>query len=111
QQIRPILLRRDRIDGVVDRALGGVSTLATIVSIRALLGSSAASSRTPRVIIAAAGGRRTIRGAMARRELLISKTWIQAVVPVVVCGLFLLGLLAYPTYVAHPPVPQPGVRP
>jgi nitric oxide reductase subunit B len=40
-----------------------------------------------------------------RREFLISKTWIQAVVLVVVVGFFVLGLLAYRTYQAHPPVP------
>jgi nitric oxide reductase subunit B len=41
-----------------------------------------------------------------RREFLISKTWIQAVVLVVLCGFFVLGLLAYRTYMAHPPVPD-----
>lgn len=40
-----------------------------------------------------------------RREFLISKVWIQAVILVVLCGFFVLGLLAYRTYVAHPPVP------
>jgi nitric oxide reductase subunit B len=43
--------------------------------------------------------------ALGRREFLISKTWIQAVVLVVLCGFFVLGLLAYRTYMAHPPVP------
>ena len=41
-----------------------------------------------------------------RRQLLVSKGWIQAVVLVVLCGFFVLGLLAYRTYVAHPPVPE-----
>jgi nitric oxide reductase subunit B len=41
-----------------------------------------------------------------RREFLISKAWIQAVVLVVLCGFFVLGLLAYRTYMAHPPVPN-----
>ena len=41
-----------------------------------------------------------------RREFLISKTWIQAVVLVVLVGFFVLGLLAYRTYMAHPPVPE-----
>jgi nitric oxide reductase subunit B len=41
-----------------------------------------------------------------RREFLISRGWIQAVVLVVLCGFFVLGLLAYRTYVAHPPVPK-----
>jgi nitric oxide reductase subunit B len=43
--------------------------------------------------------------ARPRREFLISKAWIQAVVLVVLCGFFVLGLLAYRTYMAHPPVP------
>src|SRR5262245_15778529 len=42
----------------------------------------------------------------ARREFLISKAWIQVVLLVVLCGFFVLGLLAYRTYVAHPPVPR-----
>jgi nitric oxide reductase subunit B len=41
-----------------------------------------------------------------RRQLLVSKGWIQAVVLVVLCGFFILGLLAYRTYMAHPPVPK-----
>ena len=41
----------------------------------------------------------------ARREFLISKGWIQAAVLVVLFGFFVLGLLAYRTYQAHPPVP------
>src|SRR5512132_12188 len=41
-----------------------------------------------------------------RRQLLVSKGWIQAVVLVMLCGFFILGLLAYRTYMAHPPVPQ-----
>jgi nitric oxide reductase subunit B len=40
-----------------------------------------------------------------RREFLIGKGWIQAVLLVVLCGFFVLGLLAYRTYMAHPPVP------
>jgi nitric oxide reductase subunit B len=40
-----------------------------------------------------------------RREFLISKVWIQAVVLVVLFGFFVLGLLAYRTYMAQPPVP------
>jgi nitric oxide reductase subunit B len=40
-----------------------------------------------------------------RRELLVSRAWIQAVVLVVLCGFFILGLLAYRTYMAEPPVP------
>jgi nitric oxide reductase subunit B len=46
-----------------------------------------------------------------RRQLLISRGWIQAVVLVVLCGVFVLGLLAYRTYMAHPPVPRRIVDP
>ena len=48
---------------------------------------------------------------VGRREFLISKGWIQAVVLVVLCGFFVLGLLAYRTYMAHPPVPARVVDP
>ncbi len=41
-----------------------------------------------------------------RRALLVSRGWIQAVLLVVLCGFFILGLLAYRTYMAHPPVPR-----
>ena len=41
-----------------------------------------------------------------RRPLLVSKGWIQAFVLVMLVGFFILGLLAYRTYMAHPPVPQ-----
>jgi nitric oxide reductase subunit B len=41
-----------------------------------------------------------------RRGLLVAKGWIQAAVLVMLCGFFILGLLAYRTYVAHPPVPR-----
>ena len=40
-----------------------------------------------------------------RREFLISKGWIQAVLLVVLFGFFVLGLLAYRTYMAQPPIP------
>jgi nitric oxide reductase subunit B len=46
-----------------------------------------------------------------RRPLLVSKGWIQAVVLVMLVGFFILGLLAYRTYMAHPPVPQRVVDP
>ena len=36
-----------------------------------------------------------------RRDFLISKTWLQAVVLVVVVGFFVLGLLAYRTYMCQ----------
>ena len=41
-----------------------------------------------------------------RRQFLLSKGWIQAVALVVLSGFFILGLLAYRTYMAHPPVPK-----
>jgi nitric oxide reductase subunit B len=40
-----------------------------------------------------------------RREFLISKGWIRAVALVVLFGFFVLGLLAYRTYMAQPPIP------
>jgi nitric oxide reductase subunit B len=49
--------------------------------------------------------------AAGRRELLISKVWLQAVVLVVVLGFFTLGLLAYRNYTQHPPVPEEVVGP
>jgi nitric oxide reductase subunit B len=47
----------------------------------------------------------------ARREFLISKAWIQAAVLVVLVGFFVLGLLAYRTYMEQPPVPGRVVGP
>ena len=41
-----------------------------------------------------------------RRGLLVSRVWVQATLLVVVCGFFILGLLAYRTYMAQPPVPK-----
>jgi nitric oxide reductase subunit B len=46
-----------------------------------------------------------------RRQLLVSKGWVQAVFLVVLCGFFVLGLLAYRTYLAKPPTPQRVVDP
>ncbi|HET6642049.1 MAG TPA: cbb3-type cytochrome c oxidase subunit I [Gaiellaceae bacterium] len=46
-----------------------------------------------------------------RREFLISKAWIQAVALVVLFGFFVLGLLAYRTYQAQPPIPERVVDP
>ena len=48
---------------------------------------------------------------MKRRPLLISKGWVQAVLLVVLFGFFVLGLLAYRTYMAKPPMPQRVVDP
>ena len=41
-----------------------------------------------------------------RRPLLISRGWVQVVILVILFGFFVLGLLAYRTYQAKPPVPQ-----
>jgi nitric oxide reductase subunit B len=46
-----------------------------------------------------------------RRPLLVSKGWVQAVLLVVLFGFFVLGLLAYRTYMAKPPTPQRVVDP
>ena len=46
-----------------------------------------------------------------RRPLLVSKGWVQAVLIVVLFGFFVLGLLAYRTYQAKPPMPQRVVDP
>ena len=42
---------------------------------------------------------------LRKRDLLVSKTWIQAVILVVVFGFFVLGLLAYRTYSGEAPIP------
>ena len=46
-----------------------------------------------------------------RRALLVSKGWVQAVLLVVLFGFFVLGLLAYRTYEAKPPMPERVVDP
>jgi nitric oxide reductase subunit B len=46
-----------------------------------------------------------------RRALLVSKGWIQAVALIILFGFFVLGLLAYRTYMAKPPMPQRVVDP
>jgi nitric oxide reductase subunit B len=46
-----------------------------------------------------------------RRELLVSKGWVQAVALVMLFGFFVLGLLAYRTYTEKPPTPQRVVDP
>jgi len=40
-----------------------------------------------------------------RRQLLVSKAWVQAVALVLLFGFFVMGLLAYRTYDAKPPIP------
>jgi nitric oxide reductase subunit B len=47
----------------------------------------------------------------ARRRMLISKGWIQAVVIVILCGFLILGILAYRTYTDEPPIPAQVVDP
>ena len=47
-----------------------------------------------------------VGGARKRRELLVSNGWIQAVVLVMLFGFFVMGLLAYRTYDAKPPIPE-----
>ena len=42
---------------------------------------------------------------LRKRDLLVSKVWIQAVILVVVFGFFVLGLLAYRTYSGEAPIP------
>ena len=46
-----------------------------------------------------------------RRELLVSKGWVQAVALVVLFGFFVMGLLAYRTYAGEPPIPERIVDP
>jgi nitric oxide reductase subunit B len=43
--------------------------------------------------------------ALPKRDLLVSKTWIQAVALVVVFGFFVMGLLAFRTYSGEAPIP------
>jgi nitric oxide reductase subunit B len=47
----------------------------------------------------------------ARRELLVSKVWFQASIIVLLCGFFVMGLLAYRTYTGEPPIPAKVVGP
>ena len=42
---------------------------------------------------------------LRKRDLLVSKIWIQAVILVVIFGFFVLGLLAYRTYSGEAPIP------
>ncbi|HZA90199.1 MAG TPA: cbb3-type cytochrome c oxidase subunit I, partial [Solirubrobacterales bacterium] len=46
-----------------------------------------------------------------KRELLVSKTWLQVAGLVVLVGFFVLGLLAYRTYQSDPPIPERAVDP
>jgi hypothetical protein len=40
-----------------------------------------------------------------KRGFLLSKAWIQAVILVFLLGFFILGFLAYRTYIGEPPIP------
>ena len=46
-----------------------------------------------------------------RRELLVSKGWVQVSIVVFLISFFVLGLLAYRTYSADPPIPDRVVDP
>jgi nitric oxide reductase subunit B len=46
-----------------------------------------------------------------KRELLVSRTWLQVAALVVLIGFLVLGLLAYRTYSSDPPVPDRAVDP
>jgi nitric oxide reductase subunit B len=45
------------------------------------------------------------------KEMIISKAWAQVAILVFVFGFFVLGFLAYRTYVAEPPIPEKVVDP
>ena len=46
-----------------------------------------------------------------KRELIVSRTWLQVAGLVVLVGFFVLGLLAYRTYQSDPPIPSRAVDP
>jgi len=46
-----------------------------------------------------------------KRELLISKGWIQAILIVGLCGFLLFGILVYRTYTDEPPIPSKVLGP
>ena len=48
---------------------------------------------------------------LQKRDLLVSKAWLQAVALVVIFGFFVLGLLAYRTYSGQAPIPGQVVDP
>ena len=52
-----------------------------------------------------------VAGGTGRRELLVSKGWVQAVALTFVFGFFLLGLIGYKTYSGQPPIPERVVDP
>ena len=46
-----------------------------------------------------------------KRELLVSRTWLQVAGLVILAGFFVLVLLAYRTYQSDPPIPDRAVDP
>jgi nitric oxide reductase subunit B len=46
-----------------------------------------------------------------KRELLVSRTWLQVAALVIIVGFFVLGLLAFLTYKSDPPIPDRVVDP
>ena len=46
-----------------------------------------------------------------RKQLLVSRVWMQAVALVMIAGFFVMGLLAYRTYTDEPPIPAHVVDP
>ncbi len=46
------------------------------------------------------------RNMPAKRDLLISRGWIHAILIVRLCGFLLFGILAYRTYTDEPPIPS-----
>ena len=46
-----------------------------------------------------------------KRELLVSRTWLQVAGLVFLAGFFVLVLLAYRTYQSDPPIPERAVDP
>ena len=50
-------------------------------------------------------------GPSQKRDLLVSKAWLQAIAVVMLFGFFVLGLLAYETYTGEAPVPARVVGP
>jgi len=52
-----------------------------------------------------------LSGLPAKKGLLISKAWIQAIGIVGLCGFSLLGILAYHTYSDAPPIPSSVIGP
>ena len=51
------------------------------------------------------------KGVGLMREMIVSKSWAQVAILVFAFGFFVLGFLAYRTYVAEPPIPAKVVDP